>query len=262
MKELLDHLLGFQSRLLLAIHGLSDDDLRRSEDEHRWSILEVIAHLGDLELVVAVRLRTVAAVDHSPALPALAQEQWVERVHRGATRAELLEEFWFLRRMNVRLLERLREDEWSRTGVHPDYGVNSIEQLATRLHAHEEKHLRQIEKIKSALGLTATATPDLQNVVRVTSAPVSHVISDGIRVRELWQEGARRALQVELDAGAQWPGLDHHVPGPEDVVVLAGDYDDGVAVHGPGAFLHHPAGSSHSPKSVGGCTLFVYYPEG
>ena len=48
----------------------------------------------------------------------------------------------------------------------------------------------------------------------------------------------------------------------EEVYVLSGDFDDGGSVYRTGTFLHHPAGSSHSPRSTEGCRLFVFYPEG
>jgi anti-sigma factor ChrR (cupin superfamily) len=44
--------------------------------------------------------------------------------------------------------------------------------------------------------------------------------------------------------------------------VLSGDLGDGANVYPAGTFLHHPAGSSHSPRSKEGCRLFVFYPEG
>lgn len=83
-----------------------------------------------------------------------------------------------------------------------------------------------------------------------------------VRVYDLWSDGVKRALRVEFPAGAQWPGVDHHVPGAEEVYVVSGDFEDGDATYGPGTFLHYPAGSSHSPRSSTGCTLFVFYPEG
>jgi len=256
MNELHD----FHSRLLLAIHGIAEDDLRRPEPGKRWSIADVIAHLGDLELVYAVRIRSIVAGAEGT-LQALPQDAWVERVHRREPVSELLEELWFHRRMNLRLLERLSEEELSRSGNHPDYGPITVRDAFERIRRHDAKHLGQIERIRTALGLTASSAPTLTGVVagrelRVTSP------GDGVRVRTLWQEGVKRALEVEIDAGAQWPGLDHHVPGPEEVYVLSGDFDDGANVYRAGTFLHHPAGTSHSPRSVEGCRLFVFYPEG
>lgn len=260
MNELLEKLQGFQSRLLLAIHGIPNADLRRVEADGKWSIFGVIAHLGDLELVTGVRIRTALATPGAP-LPALAQEEWVARVHRESL-AEVLEAFWFHRRHNLQLLRSLGDEEWSLAGVHPEYGPRTILELMTKIEAHEEKHLQQIERIKSTLGLTASDQPDVSGVTfgRINGKMSSP--GEGVRVHELWSDGLRRALEVVFDPGAQWPGLDYHVPGPEAVYVLRGDFDDGANVHHTGAFLHHPAGSSHSPRSTDGCALFVYYPEG
>lgn len=260
MNEMLANLQGFHSRLLLAIHGIADADLKRVEAEGKWSIYDVIAHLDDLELVTSVRLRTVLATPGAP-LPALAQNEWVARVHREPI-ADVLEAFWFHRRHNLQLLRSLKDEEWELAGIHPEYGERSIRTLVERIESHEEKHLRQIERIKSTLGLRASDTADLRGITHGKRSDKVSSPGEGVRVHELWSDGLRRALEVEFDAGAQWPGLDHHVPGPEAVYVLRGDFDDGATVHHAGAFIHHPAGSSHSPRSSEGCALLVYYPEG
>lgn len=250
----------FHSRLILAIHGIAEDDLRRPESEGRWSIADVIAHLGDLELVYAVRIRSILAGAEGT-LQALPQEAWVETVHRREPVAELLEQFWFHRRMNLALRGRLSEEELSRSGNHPDYGPITIRDAFERIRRHDAKHLGQIERIKTALGLTASEEAQRGGVVIGKELSVTSP-GNGIRVRTLWRDGVKRALEVEIDAGAQWPGLDHHVPGPEEVYVLSGDFDDGAGVYRAGTFLHHPAGTSHVPRSTEGCRLFVFYPEG
>ncbi|HET8798927.1 MAG TPA: DinB family protein, partial [Thermoanaerobaculia bacterium] len=107
MQATLDALRAFQSSLLLAIHGIVEEDLRRPEAEGKWAVADVIAHLADLELVYAVRIRTILSGSGNAPLPALAQEAWVERVHRREPVAELLEQFWFDRRRNLALVERL-----------------------------------------------------------------------------------------------------------------------------------------------------------
>ncbi len=262
MKETLDRLRAFQSRLVLTIHGIAEADLRRLEREGGWAVLDVIAHLGDLELVYAVRMRDILAGSADRVLQPLPQNEWIANVHRrDEPLSELLEQFWFHRRMNLSLFERLSDEELARTGVHPQYGALSIRDIAGRLERHDAKHLGQIERIMKTLGLAATTAPDTSGVV-AGKLLAERSPGEGVRVRELWAEGVRRALEVEIDAGAQWPGIDHHVPGPEEVYVLSGNFDDGANVYREGTFLHHPAGSSHSPKSVEGCRLFVFYPEG
>lgn len=258
----MEKLLAFQSRLLLAIHGIAESDLARPEGEGKWSIADVIAHLADLELVYAVRMRTIlAGAGGDTPLPALAQDAWVERVHRREPVAELLEQLWFHRRMNLALREGLSEEERTRTGVHPQYGPITIDDALARIEVHDAKHLEQIERIKTTLGLRASDEPHVRGVVAGTEISLTSP-GDGVRVRTLWKDGVKRALEVEFDPGARWPGIDYHVPGPEEVYVLSGDFDDGANVYRAGTFLHHPAGSSHSPRSQEGCRLFVFYPEG
>ncbi|MEI5097979.1 cupin domain-containing protein [Streptomyces sp. PmtG] len=96
----------------------------------------------------------------------------------------------------------------------------------------------------------------------VRDAPVRELFP-GIRLRPLWQgESGASAQVVELDPGACWQGLDVHDPGPEEVFVVSGVFNDGERDYPAGSFLHAPAGSSHVPQTAAGCTLFVFYPEG
>ena len=162
----MDTLHAFHSRLLLAIHGIPESELRRPERDGKWSIADVISHLADLELVYAVRIRTiVAGVGGETPLPVLAQDAWVERVHRREPVAELLEQLWFHRRMNLAFRERLSEEERTRKGVHPDYGPISVDDAFGRIERHDAKHLAQIERIKATHRLVASETPDLGGVV-------------------------------------------------------------------------------------------------
>lgn len=91
----------------------------------------------------------------------------------------------------------------------------------------------------------------------------AHRFTDGITLRELWRgpQGSK-AYTVDIAAGAVWPNLDVHEPGPEEVFVVSGVFNDGVRDYPPGSFIHCPAGSSHVPQSTTGCRLFVFYPEG
>ena len=88
-------------------------------------------------------------------------------------------------------------------------------------------------------------------------------ISPGIRRRILWRgaNGAKAQI-LEIDAGAKFPRLDVHAPGPEEVYVVSGIFNDGVHNYPAGSFIHNPAGSAHVPQSKEGCVLFVFFPEG
>jgi anti-sigma factor ChrR (cupin superfamily) len=93
-------------------------------------------------------------------------------------------------------------------------------------------------------------------------APVKELFK-GIRRRAIWNdEKGAHALVLEIDPGCCWEGLDLHEPGPEEVYVVSGVFNDGVRDYPAGTFIHNPAGSSHVPQSETGCILFVFYPEG
>lgn len=96
----------------------------------------------------------------------------------------------------------------------------------------------------------------------VDEAP-SKELFPGIRLRPLWKgsDGAA-AYVLEMDAGSHWQGVDVHEPGPEEVFVVSGTFNDGVRDYPAGSFIHAPAGSWHVPQTATGCTLFLFYPLG
>ncbi len=85
----------------------------------------------------------------------------------------------------------------------------------------------------------------------------------GVRRRTVHEDdGGFRILVVEIDAGKRFLELDVHEPGPEEVYVLSGTFNDGVRDYPAGTFIHNPQGSSHIPQSAQGCTLLVIFPRG
>src|SRR4051794_25802159 len=80
-------------------------------------------------------------------------------------------------------------------------------------------------------------------------APVREVFP-GVRLRSLWTgpDGAS-AHVLEMAAGASWPHRDVHEPGPEEVYVVSGVFNDGARDYPAGTFLHAPAGSWHLPAT-------------
>ncbi|MFY0510130.1 cupin domain-containing protein [Streptomyces anulatus] len=96
----------------------------------------------------------------------------------------------------------------------------------------------------------------------VHDAP-THEIFPGIRVRPLWSGGnGAKAQLLEMDPHTCWEGVDVHEPGPEEVFVVSGVFNDGQRDYPAGSFIHAPVGSWHIPQTTSGCTLFVFYPEG
>ncbi|MFD0888570.1 cupin domain-containing protein [Streptosporangium algeriense] len=96
----------------------------------------------------------------------------------------------------------------------------------------------------------------------VQDAPVRELFP-GIRLHSLWKGGdGAKAYVLQMEPNTSWQGIDVHEPGPEEVFVVSGVFNDGERDYPAGTFIHAPAGSSHIPQTTTGCTLFLFYPEG
>ena len=141
---------AFPSTLRTAVVGLSDEALRRPERPGTWSVVQIVQHLADTELAYAYRMRMILAHD-APRIQAYDQDRWADRLrYDEANLDDALAEFETLRASNLRLLRRLSDDEWDRTGLHAERGPESLRRITRMLAGHDLAHLRQIERIKRA----------------------------------------------------------------------------------------------------------------
>jgi len=147
-REPLAVLRALPSALRRAVEGLAPGQLRQPEQAGKWSILQVLQHLADSEVVWAWRMRLVLAQDR-PQLTGYDQDLWAGRLHDdGDDPSELLELIAVLRRANVRLLERASAEDLQRVGLHVERGEESIEHLRRLCAGHDLLHLRQIERVR------------------------------------------------------------------------------------------------------------------
>ena len=131
-----------------VIEGLSPNQLRQRERPGKWSIVHVLQHLADSDVVWAWRMRLILAQDR-PTLTGYDQDLWAERLgYDSADPGEALEQFTVMRRANLRLLERTTPEDLQRVGVHQERGEESLEHLRRLYAGHDILHLRQIERIR------------------------------------------------------------------------------------------------------------------
>ena len=141
------------SALRGATAGLSDDDARRPERDGMWSVLHVVRHLADSDLVSGYRLRLVVAHDR-PAISGYDQDLFADRLHYlDGTLAEALEDHAAIRRTNLRWLATLSDEDRARVGVHAERGEESVDRLVRLMAGHDLVHLRQIARVRAALGV-------------------------------------------------------------------------------------------------------------
>lgn len=143
-------------RLKRLVSGVPAPLLARREAPGKWSMVMVVQHLGDSELVGGFRLRMILAHDRPP-VAGYDQDRFAERLHyEEVPVAAALAQFSALRRANLRLWRGLTPAELARTGVHSERGEESLERMRKLYAGHDLLHLRQLERIRGAVGTGRT----------------------------------------------------------------------------------------------------------
>ncbi|MGH9651230.1 MAG: DinB family protein, partial [Terriglobales bacterium] len=119
LKQKLDSIASGPSFIATVVAGLSDSTLRYQPAPGKWSILEILGHLADIEVVYGYRLRQMLA-DKEPAIAPIEQDDWARHLgYLEASPAELLEAYQTARRANLRLLRRLKPADLEKGAFHP-----------------------------------------------------------------------------------------------------------------------------------------------
>jgi uncharacterized damage-inducible protein DinB len=134
-----------------ATAGLTEAQLRQPERPGKWSIVAVLQHLADSELVWGYRLRMVLAEDR-PELTGYDQDRWAARLgYAHAARDAALGMFRVLRGANLQLLEAASEPDLDRVGVHAERGEESVRHMMRLYAGHDLVHRNQITRVRGAV---------------------------------------------------------------------------------------------------------------
>lgn len=143
---------GAIDKLEAAIGGLSDEQLRRREAEGKWSVMEVLQHLADAEMVIGYRIRLILSED-LPEIKGFDQDKWAENLRYNEADPQVaLAQMRGLRQANLALIRNLTPKQLQRFGEHNERGRESVQDTINLYAAHDLAHLRQIERIKKAIG--------------------------------------------------------------------------------------------------------------
>jgi len=121
-------------------------DLARRPSAGEWSLLELVGHLVDAEIVMSGRYRWAISQDEPPLL-GYDQDLWVARLgHNEAHPDELLAVFSVLRAANLRLWRRSTAEDRERVAMHSERGPESYGLMFRMLAGHDRFHLNQMRE--------------------------------------------------------------------------------------------------------------------
>ena len=130
-----------------TLKGLDPAAIRTRESPRKWSVLEVLGHLSDTELVYRYRLRHIVAEPGCP-IVGYDQDAWARRLrYQEQEPADLMKEIEVMRAATLRWIATLSDTELDRAGQHDERGEESVRHLIRMIAGHDLLHRQQIERI-------------------------------------------------------------------------------------------------------------------
>ncbi|MFL5401568.1 MAG: DinB family protein [Gemmatimonadales bacterium] len=137
------------------IRGVPEPALRYPEKPGKWSVIEVIQHLADSDLVMGFRMR-MALTEDRPSLQGYDQDRWASEFrYREVDLGQALTQLRGLRTANLRLWSHLAGAQLERVGLHSERGPESVGHMLRLVAGHDLVHRRQIDRVLAAIGTPA-----------------------------------------------------------------------------------------------------------
>ena len=140
------------SRLRAAVEGLSENQLDTPYRPGGWTVRQVVHHVADSHMNSFVRFR-LALTEDNPTVKPYDEKLWAELEDSRAEEAEVsLVLIDALHRRWVRMLESLTDAEWSRTYLHPDDGLVTVEKALAIYDWHGRHHTAHVVSLRERMG--------------------------------------------------------------------------------------------------------------
>jgi uncharacterized damage-inducible protein DinB len=138
--------------IVALCRGVSDEALRRKPAPEKWSMLEILCHLRDVEFLFVERYGKIANHDR-PQLRMINQDELATKLkYNEDDPLAVLREFQALRVQTVLVLSALAQQGWERVGLHPKRGEFSIAAHAVMHVAHDANHIERLRTLREKAG--------------------------------------------------------------------------------------------------------------
>ena len=136
--------------LTAAVSHLSEEQLTTYYLDEEWTIAQNVHHMADSHMNSFIRLKLILTEDN-PTIKPYNQEAWANMVDEVNTDLEnSLSILRGLHRRWVMVFESLSDEDWQRTGHHPEIGDITVDDLLQIYDAHCRDHLDQIKRTLAA----------------------------------------------------------------------------------------------------------------
>ena len=126
-----------------ALLKITPEELDAQPGPGKWSARQIVHHLGDSEMIAAIRFRLLLAEDR-PAIKGYDQDAFAGRLHYDRPHEASLELFRSSRAATVEMMGCLSESEWLREGTHSELGRFGLDTWLRIYAPHAHRHAAQI----------------------------------------------------------------------------------------------------------------------
>ena len=149
--QLVDAFLAGVQRLRQAVQGMSHEQLVARPVPGKWSTLEVVCHLVDSDQAWIHRMKRIVA-EERPLLIGYDETRFAKSLnYHERDIEEELTLFDLSRRNMARLMRSLPDETLSRTGVHNESGLLTLQKAIELEIEHVPHHVKFIEEKRRVL---------------------------------------------------------------------------------------------------------------
>lgn len=151
-RGMIDRIRRLPADLEAAVKGISDAQLDTPYRDGGWTVRQVVHHLVDSHMNSVIRMKLILTEEH-PALKPYDQEEWAELPDTKAL--PIQDSLLQLKALHKRwcyLMESLTDEQWQRSGYHPENGDMILEDFLKIYSRHGQNHLKQITDLKEKMG--------------------------------------------------------------------------------------------------------------
>jgi hypothetical protein len=149
LHELIDSLAKTPETIASLVNDLSEAHLRRRNPDGRFSAVENVCHLRDIEVEgYTARINRILK-EEQPFLPDIDGGRLaIERQYNSQNLSEALHAFALARKANVRVLTDLDVEQLDRSGTFEGLGAVTLERLLLMMREHDDGHLNDLREIR------------------------------------------------------------------------------------------------------------------
>jgi hypothetical protein len=151
-KQIIDQYETGGEKLRQSIRGLSEQDLKSFPIPGTWSIQQIVVHVMDSDLVSADRMKRIIA-EENPTLIGYDETKFSKNLFYDDQPAnDAVTILDSNRKLFTRVLRKLPESAWTRTGNHNERGQITLGGYLKAVVDHLDHHLKFINDKRKKLG--------------------------------------------------------------------------------------------------------------